>query len=375
MTTNSRGRTALTPAQAATARTMLQGVRTNVTQEHLDWVDRARGVGIILVVFGHVADGVYRAGIAFPPATFRLLYDTIYSFHMPLFFLLAGLFFLPSWTRRGTALLIRSKLDTILYPYILWSLVQGSIEVAASQYTNQQTSMISVLSLLWNPRQQFWFLYVLFIEFLLGCLVCALLPRRWHFVVVILAATAFVFRSSGPHVGPPYYLAAESVFFFCGLLLGERLQSPKPPATVTLMLTAAGFVLAQTAAARYRSGLPSPLQGLMDLAVALVSIAFVITFSKVPMGALTRWLALLGQQSLAIYLLHTIFASSTRIVLMKFMGIYRLDAHLIVGLAVGLLIPLLCARLVQRFHIEGVFSMPAKWRLAAGSATARASVS
>lgn len=356
---------------------MLQSLRTNVTQEHLDWVDRARGVGIILVVFGHVADGVYRAGIAFPPATFRLLYDTIYSFHMPLFFLLAGLFFLPSWTRRGTALLIRSKLDTILYPYILWSLVQGSIEVAASQYTNHHTSMISVLSLLWNPRQQFWFLYVLFIEFMLGCLVCALLPRRWHFVVVILAATAFVLRSSGPHVGPPYYLAAESVFFFCGLLLGERLQSPspKPPATVTLMLTAAGFVLAQIAAALYRSGLPSPLQGLMDLAVALISIAFVITFSKVPMGALTRGLALLGQQSLAIYLLHTIFASSARIVLMKFMGIYRLDAHLIVGLAAGLLIPLLCARLVQRFHIEGVFSMPAKWRLAAGSATARASVS
>jgi len=348
---------------------------TNVTQKHLDWVDRARGVGIILVVFGHVADGVYRAGIAFPPTTFRLLYDAIYSFHMPLFFLLAGLFFLPSWTQRGTALLIRSKLDTILYPYILWSLVQGSIEVAASQYTNHRTSLESVLSLLWSPRQQFWFLYVLFIEFLLGCLVCALIRRRWHFVVVVLAAAAFVFRSSGPHVGPPYYLAAESVFFFIGWVLGERLQSRNPPAAATLALTAAGFLAAQIAYALYRSGLPQPLQGLMELSVALVSIAFVIALSKVPMAALTRWLALLGQQSLAIYLLHTIFAGGARIGLMKFMGLYRLDVHLIVGTTVGLLIPLLCARLVQRFHIEGVFSMPAKWRLAARPATTRASVS
>jgi fucose 4-O-acetylase-like acetyltransferase len=347
-----------------------------VTQEHLDWVDRARGVGIILVVFGHVSDGVYRAGIAFPPATFRLLYDAIYSFHMPLFFLLAGLFFLPSWTQRGTALLVRSKLDTILYPYILWSLVQGSIEVAASQYTNHRTSLESVLSLLWSPRQQFWFLYVLFIEFLLGCLVCALLPRRWHFAVVILAAAAFVFRSSGPHAGPPYYLAAESVFFFSGLTLGERLRGPDPPAAATLTLTAVGFLAAQAAYALYRSGLPPPLQGLMELAVALVSIAFVIALSKaLPTVPLTRWLALLGQQSLAIYLLHTIFASGTRIVLLKFMGLSRLDVHLIAGLTLGLLIPLLCAKLVDRFHIEGVFSMPAKWRFAHRPATTRASVS
>ena len=357
------------------ARAMLQTVRTNVTQEHLDWVDRARGVGIILVVFGHVADGVYRAGIAFPPATFRLLYDAIYSFHMPLFFLLAGLFFYRSWAQRGTAMLIRSKLDTILYPYILWSLVQGSIEVVASQYTNHRASLESVLTLLWSPRQQFWFLYVLFIEFLLGCLVCALLPRRWHFVVVILAAAAFVFRSSGPHVGPPYYLAAESVFFFSGLLLGERLQRTHPPSTATLTLTAVGFLAAQVAYALYRSGLPQTLQGLMELAVALISIAFVIAFSKLPAVALTRWLALLGQQSLAIYLLHTIFASGARIALLKFMGLQRLDVHLAVGTTLGLLIPVLCAKLVERFHIEGVFSMPAKWRLAARPAPTRASVS
>jgi fucose 4-O-acetylase-like acetyltransferase len=336
--------------------------RTNVTPGHLAWVDRARGIGIILVVFGHVADGVYRAQIPFPPRTFRLLYDTIYSFHMPLFFLLAGLFFYRSWARRGSLALIRSKIDTILYPYVLWSLLQGSIEVAASGYTNHHTSLASVLSLLWNPRQQFWFLYILFVEFLLGCLVCALLPRRWRFFVMVLAAAAFVFRSYGPHVGPLYYLAAESVFFFLGLTLREQLQSSSSPAAATIALSAAAFLGAQIASALYRGELRPPLQGLLELAVALVSIAFVITVSRLPAGAVGRGLGLLGRQSLAIYLMHTIFASGTRIVLLKLLGVSRLDVHLVAGTTLGLAMPLLCAVLVQRFHIEGIFSLPSRWR-------------
>ena len=51
-------------------------------QFRLDWVDVARGIGIIAVVAGHV----WTRG----PAR-----DAIYSFHMPLFFLLSGMLSRP----------------------------------------------------------------------------------------------------------------------------------------------------------------------------------------------------------------------------------------------------------------------------------------
>ncbi len=340
---------------------------TNSTPGHLDWVDRAKGVGIILVVFGHVADGVYRAKIPFAPAVFKLIYAALYSFHMPLFFLLAGLFLYRSWSSRGSLRLIQSKVDTVLYPYLLWSLLQGGIEIAASEYTNQRTSMESVLSLLWMPRQQFWFLYVLFVEFVLGALVCASIPRRWHFSVMVLGALAFVYRAHGPHVGPVYYLAAESVFFFAGLVLRDRLLEARRPSAAALVLTAAGFAAAQAALAVYRDTLAEPARGLLELAVAAASITFVIEFSRLPLERAGRWLALLGKQSLAIYLMHTIFASGTRIVLLKFLGVERLGVHLIAGTVFGIVIPLICAELVRHFRIEGVFSMPSRWRLEARS--------
>lgn len=50
--------------------------------KRIDWIDVAKGIGIILMVMGHTS---------MPDAINRW----IYSFHMPLFFLLSGLLFIP----------------------------------------------------------------------------------------------------------------------------------------------------------------------------------------------------------------------------------------------------------------------------------------
>ena len=41
-------------------------------------------------VYGHVLDGLFNAGVTVP--RYHLQHDFIYSFHMPLFFVLSGLF-------------------------------------------------------------------------------------------------------------------------------------------------------------------------------------------------------------------------------------------------------------------------------------------
>ena len=62
-------------------------------QERNVWVDYAKAIGIILVVYGHVARGVFNAGLPMDEGEFVLVDSIIYSFHMPLFFFLSGLFF------------------------------------------------------------------------------------------------------------------------------------------------------------------------------------------------------------------------------------------------------------------------------------------
>ena len=76
--------------------------------------------------------------------------------HMPLFLLLAGVN-VPASLANGRVQFLQAKLWTIAYPYVLWSVIQGSVLVAFSSATNVQTHVSDVLIIGWRPMSQFWF--------------------------------------------------------------------------------------------------------------------------------------------------------------------------------------------------------------------------
>jgi len=150
------------------------------------------------VVYGHVSRGLVQAGIEANKSLFTLADSVIYSFHMPLFFFLSGLYFYHSLNRRGVRGLIQSKVDAILYPYLLWSILQGLIEVQLSKtgFTNGSLTYAEVFSSLLIPRAQFWFLYALFTIFVLASLVFKFLNAKSVVVVLALSALAYIFQST-----------------------------------------------------------------------------------------------------------------------------------------------------------------------------------
>ena len=58
----------------------------------ITWIDATKGYAIWLVVFGHVLGGAMARGwlSAADGDAPKLIYDYIYSFHMPLFFIISG---------------------------------------------------------------------------------------------------------------------------------------------------------------------------------------------------------------------------------------------------------------------------------------------
>lgn len=71
------------------------------------WIDALKAIGIILVVIGH---------------NDTILTKYIYSFHMPLFFLLSGITFNDSkWT--STSKFIKSRIKSLLIPYFKYSII------------------------------------------------------------------------------------------------------------------------------------------------------------------------------------------------------------------------------------------------------------
>jgi len=331
---------------------------TDASVSRSNWVDIARGIGILLVVYAHVARGIYAAHLPIDAQMFHVVDDVVYSFHMPLFFFLSGLFFLKSWQRHGTASFMANKLATLAYPYVLWSLLQGLLEILASSYTNKHATVAQVLSLFWHPRQQFWFLYALFFISVLFALFYHLRPRQSPYIALGLGAIAFLSSPLVPKVGPLYYILAFSVFFALGILPRNRIESLTAPSIAILAGVWAAFGLSHLLIQRY--GLPAPLYAGMSVSMAIAVLGIIGTsaLSRLLDRHGGRFLAYLGRQSLGIYLMHTIAASGARIILQNFCHVTSVPVHLAAGTIAGVAAPLLMLHSIDRLEIPGILAAP-----------------
>lgn len=84
----------------------------NNGKQRLIWVDQLKAVGMFFVVWGHCMQGCKA----------KLIVKGIYSFHMPFFFLLSGLTLNPDKYTR-TVQFLKEKAKSILYPYVIMSIV------------------------------------------------------------------------------------------------------------------------------------------------------------------------------------------------------------------------------------------------------------
>lgn len=320
------------------------------------WVDYAKAIGILLVVYGHVVRGLIGAGIIEAHLPRWLLVDSVlYSFHMPLFFFLSGLFFWRSLGNRGGSGLVFNKIDTIFYPFVLWSLLQGGIEVALSRYTNGDLGMAKVLSLLWDPRAQFWFLWALFFSFLLAVL---LIRRETLQVPVFFAAVAlYLVEGAGVWMDSFKFVAENLVFFIAGILFSRVRHLAERHTGLLAFAGSLAFVLL---AYIFHAvlGLTYDDRGLASLLLAFAGILMTAGLCMLLARRSIGWLLALGALSMPIYLMHILAGSGARVVLGRVFGSEDPALHVVVGCLVGVLAPVVVARLLQALDIRWFYEAP-----------------
>src|SRR5438876_345114 len=82
-------------------------------KSRLYWVDYLKGIAIILVVYRHSLLGIQSSGIK-APAYLENANLIFYSFRMPLFFMLSGIFASLSLRKRSVQQYISSKFETLI---------------------------------------------------------------------------------------------------------------------------------------------------------------------------------------------------------------------------------------------------------------------
>jgi len=284
----------------------------------VEWIDAARGIGIVLVVVGHVEGGLVDAGIQ-AASSWAWPGYVIYCFHMPLFFWLAGLN-VPHSLARGTRAFLPGKLWTIAYPYALWSVIQGMVLVAASSVTNGQAHAGDLLAIGWRPMGQFWFLYVL-----MAYQVVALLLRNRPGLLAGLAVVAFVGGALLPQGGLGERLSHNLVFFAAGVLLSARMLSVRalvPAVTPIRDRNLPAWILGGAAGLGLAAALSGPRDGMnfdapLALPAAVCGIVLAVALAQSLRGPALRLAVTLGRMSMTIYVMHVLAAAGTRIVLLK----------------------------------------------------------
>lgn len=323
------------------------------------WIDHAKAIGIVLVVYGHVARGLHNAGLPMSEGLFVLVDSLIYSFHMPLFFVLSGSLFYGSLQRNGASRLLRSKVDSIVYPYLLWSVLQGSVEVVLGRWTNGSATLADVLAL-WQPRMQFWFLYALFFVTMLAVLVYQRAPRRVLGWIALAGTGVMLARSALPDVNPLGYVWAYAGFFAWGVYFNQIADAVRRFRWALLGPLSVLFLAGQWLF-HGPFGLEYSVGDGRVLALSAVSIAWVIVFCMALDRPAFSWLAFLGKLSMPIFLVHTLASSGTRILLSKILQVQDVPTHLFLGTALGLLVPVVLVWLAPRFKVQWFFDAPAWW--------------
>lgn len=324
------------------------------------FIDYAKAIGIILVVVGHVFRGLAHDYVVPNYYYLKKIDSIIYTFHMPLFFFISGLFFYDSLIKKGALKLLLSKIDTIVYPYLLWRFIQGLPMVLLASYgIGHHQITYQILFEVWKPITQFWFLYDLFFMFVFSALVYSFLSRKITPWLFALTAILYIYQLDikSLHIPFLYDFAKNYVYFVLGILLVDQVKNSKY-FMLSILFTFTMLFFASQYWFHFNLDLNWEDKGLYTLILGFISIAFVILLSQQLSMKNRPWVNMIGKNSMAIYLMHVIFAAGTREILNKVFGITDFYIQFLFGIVVGVFVPILTIKLSEMVKFPYLQSAP-----------------
>lgn len=311
------------------------------------------------MVYAHLLSSAYHGGISIPEIFFKLSDSIIYSFHMPFFFFLSGLFVEESLKKRGAKEYVFDKFLRIAYPYIIWSILQVSVEIMFADQTQKGATIENLLAIPYRPWGQFWFLYVLLLMHILYTIL-NLFGKYTHLILVGISVYLYFYPIQIGFMSIAN-LSTFFIFFVSGIIFKTFFMNMEKFNQTPWL----GFVLVITLfiSTFYAfTNLIEPTR-LADRSHIFYFLAFSI-LGIFAFSALSQYLAhknilsffqILGRYSLQIYLVHMLAGVGIRMVLIHAFGIENWIVHIIIGTSFALIIPIIMQVISDKLDFPYLF--------------------
>ncbi|MGY0565538.1 MAG: acyltransferase family protein [Paraglaciecola chathamensis] len=200
----------------------------------VDWIDLAKGICILLVVYHHCVQSTYllpTASLGHTESLFINIYEALrvklVPLRMPLFFMISGFLVYRAATTYNWSNVFYKRIQTIFYVYLLWGAIQFIFLYFFQIFTtleetqetaiisNYATSFLEYSKLIVIGSSSLWYLYALPIYFV----ICKLLSKAPFicfgiFLIINLASDYY-------HLDfPTSSIARNGIFYAIGCFLG-----------------------------------------------------------------------------------------------------------------------------------------------------------
>lgn len=149
-------------------------------KKYYEEISMLRGITILLVLLGH--------SIIFFPINLldynwcSILYDYIYYFHMPMFFLISGF----CYSKKKFKDHFISKVKRILIPYFAFSMLDLIPRYLFPSLINGNQDILTLLKQILLNGGKIWFLYALFIMFMIYPLIEKIIKNKFSMIISII---------------------------------------------------------------------------------------------------------------------------------------------------------------------------------------------
>lgn len=325
------------------------------------WVDNVKIFACILVVLGHFFQSMTKSGIMEESAAWMYFNQTIYAFHVPLFFICSGYLYQKfSVVRDSGAWLNNMKKKALVLgvPFVTFSVASWVLKNVFSGAVNEEADGI-VKVLLIEPSAPYWFLYVLFLLFLITPTMSG---RKEGYIGLGIAVLMKLVSLYVPlRIYAVNRIFGSEIWFVLGMMLClfelPRFAQKKIclwTGSGCMLLFVGGSICLRDPSTAFWPEQKNLLVGLVACAAVVLLVAWLFRENRQP-----RVLGLFAKYTMPIFLMHTIFAAAFRSVLMK-IGVASAPVHIVTGLLVSFACPIAAAMIMERFWVLNFFLYPDK---------------
>ncbi len=344
--------------------------------QRYSYIDNIKLAACILVALGHFFMSMTANSVIPYSDTYNYLLDTLYTFHVPLFFVCSGFLYQKvnrvNSFKAYTKELPKKLLDLGVPYFVFTGITLGLKMLFENDVTSKATGFFETMFI--NPTAPYWYLYVLFMMFLLIPCMKSKRSAIALFLVAVILKTICVYAYSNTELLNGFYEKLSSGFlvfiiqkalsfsnsaiWFCGGILlaflnGEKLKTLGKFLSPVFL---AGAVAMSIFAFSSDSDINETEKFITGLLFVVFCIVTAIVFSP---ERLNRISLKLSDLFMPVFVMHTISAAAIRILLFK-IGITSFIPHLIGGLIGSFIVPAVVYMICKKLTPLMFFFYPTK---------------